>query len=161
MNNSSPNPRLRKKFLWLTAALVGLVAFAAWKTRTGTPSFLDVNGVLVPNSISEERTMVLGDVEQHVLLRGKDKTNPLLVFVHGGPGFSTTAFLRTNNAALEDDFVVAYWEQRGTLNSFDPKLDSADMTIEQMTADLSELIDALLAEFGQEQVILFCSNFFY
>lgn len=154
MKRSSTKTRLRKIFMWLAAIGVGFVALAAWTSRTSTPPFVDGAGATVPNSIAEERTMILGGVEQHVLLRGRDKSAPLLVFVHGGPGVSSTAFLRANNEILEEDFLVVHWDQRGTLNSFDPELDPAEMTIERMTADLGELIDALLAEFNQDQLIL-------
>ena len=154
METSTKRTGLRKTFIGLAVLVGGLIALAAWTARTSTPSFVDSNGEMLPNSIAEERKVVLGGVEQHILLRGRDKTAPLLVFVHGGPGLSTTAFLRTNNAVLEEDFLMVYWDQRGTLNSFDEELDPADMTIGRMTADLGELIDYLLAEFNQEQVIL-------
>ena len=154
MKTSSTKTRLRKPLLWLAVIVVGFVTLAAWTSRTSTPPFLDETGAIVPNSIAEERTMTLGGVEQHVLLRGKNKDAPLLVFVHGGPGASATAFLRTYNADLENEFLIVYWDQRGALNSFDSDLDPADMTIERMTADLGELIDSLFVEFNQDQVIL-------
>jgi L-proline amide hydrolase len=39
-----------------------------------------------PESIAEIRTMELGGFPQTVLLRGNDRRNPLLLYVHGGPG---------------------------------------------------------------------------
>ena len=134
--------------LMLTAILVPLTG------RTSTPQIVDSNGEVVVGSIAEERRIELGGVEQTVYLRGRDRSAPLLVFVHGGPGATATPFLRTYNAALEDDFVMVYWDQRGTAKSYDASLDPADMTMAQLTADLDELIDRLLAEFDQEQVLL-------
>ncbi|MBE7385645.1 MAG: alpha/beta hydrolase [Leptolyngbya sp. SIO1E4] len=123
-------------------------------SRTSTPPFLDADGNVLTDSIAEERRVNLGGVEQYVLLRGRSRTAPLLVYVHGGPGGSETPFLRIHNAELENDFLTVYWDQRGTVKSFDARLDPAELTIARMTADLGELIDLLLAEFNQDQVLL-------
>ena len=140
-----------KGFANLALVIVVLFTFSA---KTSTPPFKDENGNIIEGSIAEERLVNLGGVEQSVLLRGRDRTAPLLVFVHGGPGATATPFLRTYNADLENSFVVAYWDQRGTAKSFNQSLDPTDITIDQLTADLGELIDQLLVEFEQEQVLL-------
>jgi len=64
------------------------------------------------------------------------------------------ALYRYHNAVLEDHFVVAYWDQRGAGKSFDTALDPATLTIDRMSRDLEELIDALRAEFAQDRVLL-------
>ena len=136
----------------MAGAALGLVAA---HTATGrTPPFRDMQGNLLLNAIADERWLSLGDKEQYVLLRGRDRSSPLLVNVHGGPGMSERSFYRYHNAVLEDDFVVAYWDQRGAGKSFDSALDPSTLTIDRMSTDLSELIDCLLAEFGQSQVLL-------
>jgi pimeloyl-ACP methyl ester carboxylesterase len=138
--------------LALVITAIAILAFAT--AGTHTKSFVDASGNLLPDAIAEERKVMIGGVEQYVLLRGKNRQAPLLVFVHGGPGAVETPFLRKHNAALEDDFVVVYWEQRGAVHSYDPEADPADITIDRLTRDLGELIDVLLAEFEQEKVLL-------
>lgn len=137
------------------AALAAALAGYAWWTATGaTPPFTDAQGLPVPGAIAEERRVALGGVAQYVLIRGRDRTAPLLVNVHGGPGMTERALYRFHNAALEDHFVVVYWDQRGAGKSFDPALDPATLTIDRMSRDLTELIDALRAEFDQDKVLL-------
>lgn len=144
-----------RRILIVLLILIILIAGVAFFTSgTSTPAFVDANGQVLPGSIAEERRVTLGGVEQYILLRGRDRTAPLLVYVHGGPGMTSTPFLRKFNADLENDFLAVYWDQRGTLNSFDAELDPAEFTIAQLTADLGELIDLLLAEFEQEKVLL-------
>ncbi|NET38908.1 MAG: hypothetical protein F6K19_44175 [Cyanothece sp. SIO1E1] len=95
--------------------IIGLASALILTTRTSTPPFLDADGNVLTDSIAEERRVKLGGVEQYVLLRGRSRTAPLLVYVHGGPGGSETPFLRIYNAELENDFLTVYWDQRGTV----------------------------------------------
>ena len=37
------------------------------------------------NSISELRKVNIGDTELEIMIRGNDRDNPVLIFVHGGP----------------------------------------------------------------------------
>ena len=157
--SNTPVKKSRFRVLrWLLMSVLVLVAsvgvFAYLTVDTFTAPFVDEAGKPVENSIAEERRMLIGGVEQYVLLRGRDRNAPLLVFVHGGPGASETPFLRRYNADLENDFVVVYWDQRGAVHSYSPDLDPATFTIERMTEDLRELVDTLLVEFDQEKVLL-------
>ena len=45
-------------------------------------------------------------------IRGDDRTNPILLHVHGGPGIAFSAFM-TEFAPYEADFTVVQWDQRG------------------------------------------------
>ena len=138
--------------LVLLSITVGL--FAYFTAGTHTEPFVDSSGNTLPDSIAEERRILLGGLEQYVLVRGRNRDAPLMVFVHGGPGAAETPFLRMHNAALENDFVVVYWEQRGAVHSYDPDANPKDITIDRLTKDLGELVNLLLAEFEQEKLLL-------
>lgn len=137
-------------------AVLILVAAAllAVTARTSTPPFRDTAGNIVGGSIAEERMVELGGVKQYVLLRGRDRTAPLLLVLHGGPGNTEVPVFRTFNADLENRFVVVNWDQRGTSKSYSPDIDPATMTRAQLLSDLDELTDSLRAEFGQKKVVL-------
>lgn len=144
------------RILLMSLALIAtaIAALGYLTASTFTRPFIDASGNPLPDAIAEERQVTLGGVEQYVLIRGENRQAPLLVFVHGGPGASETPFLRIHNAALEEDFVVVYWEQRGAVHSYDPESDPAKITIAQLTKDLDELINKLVVEFEQEKVLL-------
>ncbi|HHC30177.1 MAG TPA: alpha/beta hydrolase [Rhodobacterales bacterium] len=146
----------KRKFILggIAAMFVAAGGFALWTARGSTPAFTDPNGAPVPGAVAEERWIELGGVRQYVLLRGRDRTAPLLINVHGGPGMSERALYRYHNAMLEDHFVVIYWDQRGAGKSFDTSLDPTTLTIDRMSRDLSELVDVIRAEFGQDKVLL-------
>jgi pimeloyl-ACP methyl ester carboxylesterase len=100
------------------------------------------------NSLEKIR---LGGAEQWILIRGWNRTKPLLLFVHGGPGFPEMPFAQVN-ADLEKDFVVVQWDQRGAGKSYPAPRDSLD--VEQFVSDTRELTDLLLKRFNAQKLLL-------
>jgi pimeloyl-ACP methyl ester carboxylesterase len=64
-----------------------------------------------PSRIEESRFVPIGGIEQWVTIRGADKRNPVLLFLHGGPGDTQSQFIKTYEP-LERDFVLVHWDQR-------------------------------------------------
>src|SRR5712691_12338012 len=100
-----------------------------------TPAFLAADGSVLAGSIAETAFLRLGGIDQWIMIRGESRANPILVLVHGGPGFPETSFFRCFNSSLEKTFTVVYWEQRGAGRSFIPNLSEADMKIERFVSD--------------------------
>lgn len=72
--------------------VVGLVALAVLLTRPGTTApILDGSGRAVPGSVAELATVRLGGHDQTVLIRGRDATAPVVLYLAGGPGRATSA----------------------------------------------------------------------
>lgn len=120
-----------------------------------TPPFVDPHGQLLPNSIAEVGYLRLGGLDQWVLMRGKDIANPPLILLHGGPGLSEMGFFRYFNSPLEQTFTVVNWDQRGAGRSYDAKTPRASMTVEQLIADLDELVDAVRERLKKDKVAIF------
>ncbi len=112
----------------------------------------------IPNgssrSIAALEWMRLGGVVQWLTLRGHDVTNPLLLYVHGGPGGPDLGTIRHFVPELEEHFVVAHWSQRGAGKSFSRELSDDRMTMAQFVADLEELSLHLLRRFGQRKLFV-------
>jgi pimeloyl-ACP methyl ester carboxylesterase len=120
-----------------------------------TRPFRGQNGEPVPGSIADINCLRLGGLDQWVMMRGERLTNPPMIFLHGGPGFSEMRLFRHFNAPLEKSFTVVHWDQRGTGKSFDRKIPKSSMTVEQFIADLDELVDAVCKRVGQNKVAIF------
>jgi len=127
----------------------------ALKLLGRTPPFRGPTGEPLPGSIAEIRSLPLGGVDQWVMIRGESIENPPLIFLHGGPGFSETGFLRCFNAELEKSFTVVYWDQRGAGKSRNPDIPRSSLTVEQLLADLDELVDAVCRRLGGTKVVIF------
>ena len=125
------------------------------KHRRQTPPFRGPTGETLPGSIAEIDYLRLGGFDQWVMIRGESVGNPLLILLHGGPGFPEMRLFRHFNAPLEQSFTVVYWEQRGTDKSFDRTIPTSSMTVEQFIADLDELVDAVRKRFGKAKVAIY------
>lgn len=125
-----------------------------FKFRTSTPPFRDSEGQVLKDSLAEATYLTLGGLKQWVLLRGKSIHNPILIFLHGGPGISVQGLLRYYNSELENHFLVVGWDQRGTGKSYSPRIDPKTMNIPQFISDLHELIQYLKDRFQQDKVYL-------
>ena len=97
--------------------------------------------------------MILGGVEQWVLVRGRRANAPILLKIHGGPGQAEMPTIDMN-AQLEEHFLVVEWDQRGAGKSAAAVEPRAAMTLDQIVADTVELTQRLVAEFGPREVIL-------
>src|SRR6516225_9330453 len=94
----------------IVAVILSLAAYLA--LPISTRPFRDASGRIPSDSIASIERWNLNGIDQSVILRGRSTTNPILVWVHGGPGTSETPFFRHYNAPLEDHFLVIYWDQR-------------------------------------------------
>ena len=95
----------------------------------------------------------LGGVDQWIQIRGEDRTRPILLFLHSGPGFPEMPFSHVN-APLEKEFVVVYWDQRGAGKSYSSSIPESSMTIEQFVSDTHELTQLLLQRFDRSKLYL-------
>jgi pimeloyl-ACP methyl ester carboxylesterase len=101
----------------------------------------------------------LGGVSQTILITGKDRTKPILLFLHGGPAFSEMALVRKYDIDLDKYFIVVNWDQRGTNLSYNPSIPKSSMTMEQIVADGYELITLLKKRFNRNKIFLLGHSF--
>jgi hypothetical protein len=103
----------------IALALVGTL----WLWSSGRPApVVDAQGRPVPGSISEKVFFDVNGVRQGMFVRGRDGSNPVLLFVHGGPGMPEYFLTERYRTGLENAFTVAWWDQRGAGLSFHPAL---------------------------------------
>ncbi len=107
------------------------------------------NARLVLNST---RRVPLGGYAQRVHLESRDLKNPVLLFLHDGPGLPNRHIVRRFSDLLED-FTLVTWDQRGTGGSY-IGVDPDTITFGQLVADLGELCQYLCAELFQTGVYL-------
>lgn len=103
--------------------------------------------------IDRKERILLGGIYQTIHIWGSNKDNPVILFLHGGPGIPNRHSIARYQMDLLDDFTIVAWDQRGTGGSYfgcKPKT----LTLEQLISDCCELIDYLCITLDKEKLFL-------
>lgn len=124
-----------------------------------TPPFKDANENIITGSITEFQRVTLGGNSQAVLIRGRSLDNPVILFLHMGPGLTETGLMRNINARLEDYFIMVYLDQRGGSKSYSFFNNPVDFNTEQLVQDIHELTLYLKEKLNKEKIIIMGHSF--
>ena len=110
--------------------------------------------ITAAHGVQERAYITLGGIEQYVQIRGEDRRNPVILWLHGGPGFPLTYMTGHYQAELERDYTVAVWEQRGCGRTLHRNPNVSNPTIDELLSDVDELVDHLRKRFDRDAIIL-------
>ncbi|MEM9674158.1 MAG: alpha/beta hydrolase [Bacteroidota bacterium] len=125
--------------------------------------FMATFSIAQDKSIEEERFVSVGGIEQWVTINGDDRTKPIILFIHGGPGSTMSQFDNAMYNGWEREFVLVNWDQRGAGRTYghdapveltEEYLTENPLTVAQMTKDGIELTRYLIDYLQQEKIIL-------
>src|SRR3984893_952822 len=114
-----------------------------------------------PKGIDEGQFVKIGGIEQWITIRGWDHDNPVLLFLHGGPGDVTNPWAFALFAPWEKLFTVVQWDQRGagrTLRKTGSTV-GPTITVDRMVHDGIELAEYLRKHLGKEKIIIVGHSF--
>jgi pimeloyl-ACP methyl ester carboxylesterase len=112
-------------------------------------------GIHTPNGIEESAFVPIGGISQWISIRGQNRDNPVVLFLHGGPGTPTNLLDFSMAPAWVPSFTLVQWDQRGAGKTFASGGTSAtDMTIDRMAQDGIELAQYLRDHLHKEKIIV-------
>jgi pimeloyl-ACP methyl ester carboxylesterase len=138
----------------LLLAIISLTGILLAMSPGKPEPFRDVNETLLAGSISEKIRVKINGMEQGMFIMGRNINNPVLLFVHGGPGMPEYWLTQTYPTGLEERFTVVWWEQRGAGLSYSADILPETMTTEQFISDTLAVTNYLRKRFGQEKIYL-------
>jgi proline iminopeptidase len=128
--------------------LLILLASCAHTPKIRHSDFADIKPV------SELKRLCIGGSYQWVMIRGQNPNNPVLLFLHGGPGTSEMPLLRYFNKDLEKYFTVVMWDQRGAGKSNYKATPDETFSLDQILGDTYEVTQYLKKRFSQPKIFL-------
>lgn len=140
------------------AAVLGLLLLAVLLVVTVARV---VNGVGsrigTENGIDENAYVEIGGINQYLNIRGQDTENPVVLFLHGGPGSPMSFLAYSYQTELESDFTFVHWDQRGSGRTYYENKNAEnqpELTVDLLLSDIDEIVDYLCERFEQQKVIV-------
>ena len=152
--------KLFRAAAFMLLSLIACIAQAREKTYTRnevTAIIRDGRKIVSPNGVEELIEIPVGGTKQWISVRGRDRDNPLLLMIHGGPAspeMPTSWFFENG---WEDYFTVVQWDQRGagkSYNSNDPARIKATLSIATISADAAEVVEYLRHRYHKDKVFV-------
>lgn len=106
--------------------------------------------------VREESFVRIGGIEQWITIKGNDGRNPVILFLHGGPGEALSPYADSMFAGWEQDFILVQWDQRGagrTYGKSGPSI-APTLTLDRMIQDGIEVTEYLNRHLGKRKIIL-------
>lgn len=103
-------------------------------------------------ALNDKEIVSLGGERQHIRVLGTDANNPVLLFLHGGPGVCDRHLVLKNQSNLSDVCTLVCWDQRGSGKSYSKEQSGKKMTIDLMLQDAVELTEYLCKKFHKEKL---------
>lgn len=117
----------------------------------------DLGRIVSPNGVQEAYPAHVGGIDQWVNVRGQDRDNPMVLFVHGGPAAPIIPSQWQFQRPLEEYFTIVNYDQRGagkTYNGVDPDSIGDTLHIQRYVDDAIELAEYLRKRYGKQKLIL-------
>lgn len=111
------------------------------------------------NAVSEFRKAEINGAELQLMIRGEDRSNPVLIFVHGGPCGSEIPYVRKYQKDWEKDFTIVHYDQRGCGKSYKFGEDYSQVTTATHVEDLIVLTEYIEKYLETDKVILIGHSF--
>ncbi len=117
----------------------------------------ELGRIVAPEGVQEAYEVPVNGVRHWVNVRGQDRGNPLLLFVHGGPAAPVIPTLWQFQRPLEDYFTVAHYDQRAAGRTFrlnPPEAVDGTLAIQQYVDDAIAIASHLRERYGKRKVVL-------
>lgn len=117
----------------------------------------EMRKIVSDDGVERLETVKIGGIEQWVSIRGMDRDNPVLLMIHGGPGFVAMPTSWYFQRGWEEYFTVVQWDQRGagkTYNLHEPAMIAPTLTVDRMIKDAEAMVAWAREEFDQERIFV-------
>jgi pimeloyl-ACP methyl ester carboxylesterase len=149
----------------VSIALLVLVSLSP-RSYAAEPSANDVfraaGKIVTPDGIDVDQMVQIGGINQWISIRSRHRDNPILLVLHGGPGFTTIPSSYYFLKGWDEYFAVVQWDQRGAGKTYlanDPAKVRPTMSLDRMVGDAEELVSYLRKTYGRKRIVLLAHSF--
>ena len=113
--------------------------------------------IMTPNGVERLEKVRIGGIDQWVSIRGTDRRNPVVLYIHGGPGYVSIPMSWWFSRGWEEYFTIVQWDQRAAGKTHlltDAATIAPTLTREKMIADTEEMAAWARKEFGKDKIFV-------
>ena len=113
--------------------------------------------IVVPQGVDERLEVPIGGTKQWISVRGRDRHNPVILMIHGGPASPEMQTSWIWQGDWEDYFTVVQWVQRGSGKSYlanDPAAIGPTLSLKRISEDAAEVVQYLRQRYGKDKVFV-------
>ncbi len=117
----------------------------------------EVGRIVSSNGIDEAKAVEIGGIRQWITVRGRDRRNPILLVLHGGPAAPDLPNRYLFERSWEDYFTVVEWDQRGAGKTYelnDPAQVASTLSKDRLVADAEELVAYLRTTYHKDKIFV-------
>lgn len=142
------------------AGALALAVTAPLAAQAATPPdphaiLAEMGKVVSDHGIDEAKAIEIGGIRQWITVRGRDRRNPILLVIHGGPAAPELPNRYLFEGPWTDYFTVVEWDQRGSGKTYalnDPAKVAPTLHKERMIQDAEELTAYLRTTYGKKKI---------
>jgi len=128
-----------------------------YSRNEATKIIAEARRIVNPGGFERLEQVEIGGIEQWVSIRGTDRRNPVLLYIHGGPGYVSIPMSWWFGRGLEEYFTIIQWDQRAAGKTYlltDPAKIVGTLTTERMIGDIEEMAGWARREFGKTKIFV-------
>jgi len=138
-----------------TLVAVFVLAFAA--LRLLAPAITRKNHKIGAPGIDCMEMVEIGGIMQTLYFRGENVDNPVILYLHGGPGNPEMPLLHMFQYKWEKDYTVVHWDQRNAGKTYfanDSESVLQTMSAERVVEDAHEVTAYIRQQLNKDKIII-------
>lgn len=136
-----------------------LIFFLMFFSFSSCSNTRQTSNIITSQSIDTLLDVNLNGLKQKLLITSSDLNNPILLWLHGGPGTSEMFINHHCMDTLANFFTIIHWDQRGTALSYNDSLQKSDISFDKIFDDAVKLTETLIKTYNQDKVFLIGHSF--
>ena len=127
------------------------------KGKIGAPDEKEVKREASPVDLLTD--VEINGCKQKILVQTDDLNNPILLYIHGGPGDPAMMYSHMYSDLLRSKFIFVNWDQRGSGLSSYKGMDASKISEDQIFEDALEMTKYLLKTYEKEKIFILGHSF--
>ncbi|KRC00040.1 alpha/beta fold hydrolase [Duganella sp. Root198D2] len=143
--------------LWISSSVMAQTCAESPPCMRARAAVEDLTRIVAPKGVQETYKTRIGGIDQWINVRGQDRSNPMILFVHGGPASPAMPTTWQWQRPIEEYFTVAHYDQRAvgkTLRANDREAVAGTLRIDRFVDDAIEVAEHLRAKYKKDKLVI-------